>query len=82
MEFAKHTPSDINQNAYSKGLGTTDALVRMITDTANHLDNSDFREAFDLIRVDILTDKLLIIYVPESLIKLLISFLSDRKRRV
>ena len=91
-ELAKHTPSDINQYAYSKGLGTTDALVHMITDTAKHLDNKstygvqtlliDFSKAFDLMRVDILTDKLLTMNVPESLIRLLISFLSDRKQRV
>ena len=35
MELAKHTLSDINQYAHSKGLGTTDALVHMITGTTN-----------------------------------------------
>ena len=39
-------------------------------------------KAFDLMRVDILTDKLLTMNIPESLIRLLISFLSDRKQRV
>ena len=57
-ELTKHIPIDTQKFAYTQALGTTDALVKIITDTATALDNEstygvqcrrmlEFSKAFD-----------------------------------
>ena len=37
-ELAKHVVTDEKQYAYTKGIGTTDALVKVVSDIASTLD--------------------------------------------
>ena len=91
-ELNKYIPEDHQQYAYTKNLGTTDALVKVITDIASSLDDKstyavqalylDFSKAFDLMRGDILAEKLLRLKVPHTLVRLMLSFLSNRSQCV
>ena len=91
-ELAKHVVTDEKQYAYTKGIGTTDALVKVVSDIASALDRPstyaiqalhvDFSKAFDLMRPDILAGKLISQGVPAQLIKLVTNFLSGRQQCV
>ena len=81
-----------NQYAYTRGLSTTDALVRFSTDITSNLDNKDtisvrsllvdFSKAFDRMRPDLAVSKLLSLNIDRQLVKICMSFLSDRKQQV
>ena len=91
-ELAKYIPTDEHQFAYTKGYGTSDALVKIITDTAITLNEKqtyamqslllDFSKAFDLMKPDTLATKLLNMNVPVSVVRLVMSFLTERRQRV
>lgn len=85
-------PSDNNQYAYTKHVGTTDALVKMTANVASALDNKenfavqalylDFSKAFDLMRPDILIEKMIAANVDTPTIKVFLSFLTDRSQSI
>ena len=91
-ELAKYISKDDAQYAYTKSLGTTDALVKFVTDVSTSLDKSttygvqslylDFSKAFDLMRPDILANKLFSMNVSPCMIKLVTSFLANREQCV
>ena len=86
-ELAKYIEPDINQYAYTKNIGTGDAIVKMVTDIAIELDNSstcavqalylDFSKAFDLMRPDMLAKKLISKDVDPYIIHLVLAFLHN-----
>ena len=90
--LSEYIPTDINQYAYTKNIGTNDALVKFITDIAMALDQKstygvqalylDFSKAFDLMRADTLATKLKNLNVPAHLVRLILSFLSSRSQCV
>ena len=77
-KFIKRVVTDEKQYAYTKGIGTIYALVKVVSDTAFALDRPstyaiqalyfDFSKAFDLIRPNILAGKLISQGVPAQLI--------------
>ena len=77
-----------NQYAYTQGRGTTDALVHTITDWGTQLDNKDtlaihalfidFSKAFDMMRKDLLINKMEQHYMNANIISVTDSFLSER----
>ena len=81
-----------NQYAYTKGLSTTDDLVKFSSDIPAGLDKTDtvtlqgilldFRKAFDRMRPDIAVFKLLSLNVSPSLVKVTMSFLTNRQPQV
>ena len=85
-------PVDDNQYAYTSKLGTTDALVQMTTEIADSLDDNstygvqalciDFSKAFDLLKLDILANKLLSMNINPPIITLVLNFLSQRTQCV
>lgn len=85
-------PPLLHQYAYSKSLSTTDALVKLTTDTVNQLDDKDtiavqalmldFSKAFDRMRPDIVISRLLDMNVNPQLASLVQSFLSNRSQCV
>ena len=85
-------PTFTNQYAYTKGLSTTDALVRLTTDIIKSLDDKetiatqllllDFSKAFDRMRPDLAVEKLLKLEVRPALISVVKSFLTERQQRV
>ena len=91
-ELAKYIEPDINQYAYTKNIGTGDAIVKMVTDIARELDNSstyavqalylDFSKAFDLMRPDMLAKKLISKDVDPCIIRLVLAFLQNRSQCV
>ena len=91
-ELSKYTPSDENQYAYTKNLGTVDALVKAVTDISAMLDKKDtyavqalyldFSKAFDLMRPDILAEKMISMNIHPSLTRLVINILSGRSQCV
>ena len=91
-ELSKYVPSDPCQYAYTKNVGTTDALVKVITDISTTLDRKDvyavqalyldFSKAFDLMRPDILAEKMNTMNINPSLINLVVNFLSNRSQCV
>lgn len=90
-ELSKHLV-DKKQYAYTKGVGTTDALVKLVTDVVTSLDHKstyavqslclDFSKAFDLMRPDTLAKKLLKQNVAPLTVKLVTDFLSERSQCV
>ena len=91
-ELAKCIPTDEHQLPYTKGYSTSDALVKIITDTDIILNDKqtyamqslllDFSKAFELMKPDILAAKLLTMKVPVSVVKFVMSFLTERRQRV
>ena len=81
-----------NQYAYTEELSTTDALVKFSSDTSAGLDKTDtvtlqallldFSKAFDRMRPDIAVSKLLSLNVSPSLVKVTMSFLTNRQQQV
>lgn len=86
----KEVPSFSNQYAYTRTIGTNDALVKFTTDIVKHLENDstiavqalliDFSKAFDRMRPDILVRRMLELNISPPLIKVVQSFLSDRQQ--
>ena len=91
-QLSEHICEDNDQYAYTKGIGTTDALVKFITDIASILDNKhmyavqslylDFSKAFDLMRPDVLATKLINQQADPRLINLMMDFLTNRSQKV
>ena len=87
-----HVPLFDDQFAFTKKIGTTDALVKFSTDIVNHLDNKnvlaveaamlDFSKAFDKMRPDYTISKLISLGVNPSLISIIQSFFSNRRQCV
>jgi hypothetical protein len=85
-------PQFLNQYAYTNGVGTTDALVKLSTDVVRSLDKTstiavqglllDFSKAFDLMRPDLVIQRLLDLNIDPTLVHLVKSFLSDRQQCV
>ena len=81
-----------NQYAYTEELSTTDALVKFSSDTSAGLNKTDtvtlqallldFSKAFDRMRPDIAVSKLLSLNVSPSLVKVTMSFLTNRQQQV
>ena len=91
-ELSNYVSVDPDQFAYSQGIGTTDALVKFVTEVASMLDNIsahtvqslylDFGKAFDLMRNDILATKLIKNNASPYIIKLVLDFLTSRTQQV
>ena len=91
-ELSKYTPSDDNQYAYMKNLGTVDALVKAVTyisamlykkyTYAVHALYLDFSKAFDLMHPDILAEKMISINIHSLLTQLVINILSGKSQCV
>ena len=87
-----HIGEDNYQYAYTKGIGTTDALVKFITDIASVLDNNHmyavqslylgFSKAFDLMRPDVLATQLINQQADPRLINLTIEFHTNGSKKV
>lgn len=85
-------PSFIDQFAYTKAIGTTDALVKFSTDLIGSLDDDnnvaaqalllDFSKAFDRMRPEYAVQKLLNLGVKPPLVSVVHSFLTKRVQRV
>ena len=85
-------PKMRNQYAYTKELSTTDDLVKFSCDISAGLDKTDtvtlqallldFSKAFDRMRPDIAVSKLLSLNVSPSLVKVTMSFLTNRQQQV
>ena len=81
-----------NQYAYTEELSTTDALVKFSSDISAGLDKTDtvtlqallleFSKAFDRMRPGIAVSKLLSLNVSPSLVKVTMSFLTNRQQQV
>ena len=77
-----------NQFAYQQGKGTTEALFHILKDWIMELDQKDtlavnaafvdFSKAFDMMRPELLTEKLRELCVNENVINLADSFLTNR----
>ena len=84
--------ADSTQYAYSKGIGTTDALVRAVTTWKKAMDDKstlavhalfeDFSKAFDNMRPDILAKVMSSQGYNPAIIQLCISYLTDRTQCV
>ena len=89
-----HNKTDENQYAYTKGVGTTDALVNVVTLWKQAMDDKqtlaihalfeDFSKAFDNMRPD--ADSLAVIMMSQGCdhptIQLCINYLTDRQQKV
>ena len=85
-------PALQNQFAYTKSIGTTDALVKFSADIATNLDDAntvavqalllDFSKAFDRMRPDLALEKLLSFNLNPTLVRAVHSFFDNRKQRV
>ena len=92
QQMKLNLPKLDNQYAYSSGLSTTDALVKLSSDIATSLDRVDtltvqallldFSKAFYRMRPAIAIHKLLQLNTHPSLIQVLKSFISDRQQQV
>ena len=81
-----------NQYAYRPKLGTTDAILQLIDDTTADLDlfeskfvqlaSLDFSKAFDKLQPSIVIAKMRNYGINENILKLVESFLSNRKQSV
>ena len=84
-------PSFDDQYAYTKGMSTTDALVKFTTEIASSLDDKqnvgvqalilDFSKAFDKMLPHIAIQKLLALNTSPSLVRLMMSFFNNRWQR-
>ena len=85
-------PSTPNQYAYTRQLGTTDALVKFSSNICHYLDDKnvllvqsamlDFTKAFDRLRLDLTISKLIGLKVDTYLVKLIQDFFTNRQHCV
>ena len=91
-QIRSQLPVLTDQYAYTKDLGTADALVKFSSDISMNLDNSDniaiqallldFSKAFDRMRPDFVLHKLLKLNIQPSLVKVVEGFFTSRQQRV
>ena len=85
-------PSTPNQYAYTRQIGTTDALVKFSSDVCHYLDDKnvllvqsvmlDFSKAFDRMRPDLTISKLIGLKVDTYLVRLIQDFFTNRQHCV
>ena len=88
-ETSEH--QDPNQFAYKKGSSTDDAIILLIQNILSHLEKQktyarvlfiDFSSAFNTIQPHLMLEKLMSMSVNPTLLKFIMSFLTNRKQKV